>query len=584
MSTTKAKKKIGVLGGGPSALFMFKRLVDSGISELEVTIFERKSRLGVGMPYSDEGACREHITNVSDNEIPELVTSMKDWLQKAPTEMLKTYDLKADTFNEYKVVPRLLFGQYLEAQFDLLQKQARKIGIKTHLQCNTTVIDIIDDIETEIVKVITAEAEEFYFDTVIICTGHNWPKKNEGKVEGWFDSPYPPAKLARKTNCPVAIKGASLSAIDVVRTLARCNGSFAYNGKDIPSYQVHEESKGFQMVMHSLDGLLPAIRFHLEDSHLSKESLLTEEEVRESKKANGGFIPLDYIFDHNFLQPLRKQNPEFYEKVKDLSLEEFVDYVMDLREKLDAFTLFKAEYEEAERSIKRQQSVYWKEMLAVLSYAMNYPAKHLSAEDMIRLKKKLMPLIAIVIAFVPQSSCREMIALYDAGILSLVAVDKESKVEPAENGGAVYTFANEAGEIQTRHYKMFVDAVGQPPFMYKDFPFAGLRNGQSISPAYLRFKSGEAGEKELNENNPQVEKDSQDNYYLAVPGININDSFQVLDKYGANNDRIYIMAVPYIGGLNPDYSGLDFCEEASGRIVETMLQPIKDQLNQFAET
>ena len=45
-----------------------------------------------------------------------------------------------------------------------------------------------------------------------------------------------------------------------------------------------------------------------------------------------------------------------------------------------------------------------------------------------------------------------------------------------------------------------------------------------------------------------------------MPGITINDNFQVLDKYGAYSDRIYIMAAPYIGGYNPDYSGLDFCE------------------------
>jgi epoxyqueuosine reductase QueG len=52
--------------------------------------------------------------------------------------------------------------------------------------------------------------------------------------------------------------------------------------------------------------------------------------------------------------------------------------MMSLRENLDAFTLFKAEYAEAEKSIRLEQSVHWKEMLAVLSFAMNYPAKHFS--------------------------------------------------------------------------------------------------------------------------------------------------------------------------------------------------------------
>lgn len=38
-----------------------------------------------------------------------------------------------------------------------------------------------------------------------------------------------------------------------------------------------------------------------------------------------------------------------------------------------------------------------------------------------------------------------------------------------------------------------------------------------------------------------------------------------------DNDRIYIMAVPYIGGYNPDYSGLDFSEAAFAAIVKTLL-------------
>ena len=64
-------------------------------------------------------------------------------------------------------------------------------------------------------------------------------------------------------------------------------------------------------------------------------------------------------------------------------------------------------------------------------------------------------------------------------------------------------------------------------------------------------------------------------YYLNVPGIAINDNFQVLDEYGAYNNRIYMMAVPYIGGYNPDYSGLDFCEAASKYVVESLLKEIE---------
>ena len=58
----------------------------------------------------------------------------------------------------------------------------------------------------------------------------------------------------------------------------------------------------------------------------------------------------------------------------------------------------------------------------------------------------------------------------------------------------------------------------------------------------------------------------------------INDYFQVVDSYGAVNNRIFVMAVPYIGGVNPDYSGLDFCEAASARIIKRLAQ-LKTQVS-----
>lgn len=556
---------IGILGGGPSGLFVYKRLLDSGIPDLAITIFEKHEQLGAGMPYSSYGANVEHITNVSGNEIPQLVTPVKEWISAAPHELLKQFNITPENFNDYKVVPRLLFGEYLSSQFQLLLQKGKKAGIKTVVLLNTEVADVMDDEQSETVKVITNEGKH-QFDAVVITTGHQWPQKHEGKVPGYFDSPYPPSKLAEKTNYPVAIRGASLTAIDAVRTLARNNGSFTRDNGAV-SYQLAADSPDFRLVLHSIHGLLPGIRFHLEDPQLSKDEVMSETELWKLKEENEGFVPLDYIFERNFKKPLREQQPEFYEQVKDMSIEQFVEHMMSLRERLDPILLFKAEYAEAEKSIKRKQSVYWKEMLASLSYAMNYPAKHFSAEDMMRLRKTLMPLISIVIAFVPQSSCNELLALHAAGVLSVTAVDKDSEVIPQEEGGVLYVHTDEEGVEHRNRYQLFVDSIGQPHLPYHAFPFKSLREAGSISPARLKFRSAAEGEAAMQLKGQQVEQDGSGDYYLQVPGITINDNFQVLDKYGAYSERIYIMAVPHIAGFNPDYSGLDFCEAASGRIV-----------------
>ncbi|MCD0466056.1 FAD/NAD(P)-binding protein [Flavobacterium sp. ENC] len=569
MKTEIIKERIAILGGGPSGLFMYKRLVESGKTNFEIDIYERKSTLGAGMPYSHEGANDEHVTNISDNETPGIVTSISEWILTVPAEILERFKIDTANFTEYKVLPRLLFGYYLADQFKLLEQKANEAGITTRIHYQSNVVDISYNEQGKEVWVETTTSKD-KFDYVVICTGHNWPVRYEGKVKGYYDAPYPPSKLLLKLNHAVAIKGSSLTAIDAIRTLARENGAFLKDENGNISFQNHPESPDFKIIMHSRNGMLPAVRFHLEDSHLKNNSLLTEEDIEIHRKNNDGFLSLDFVFQKNFKEIFREKDPDFYDRIKDLSIEDFVAEMMELRERLEPFQLLKAEYIQAEKSIKREESVYWKEMLAVLSFAMNHPAKYLSAEDMQRLQKVLMPLISIVIAFVPQKSCTELLALHHAGVLDIIPVGDDSVIEPQNGGGIVYHFSDPDHNPRSVYYETFVDCVGQPHLSYKDFPFKSLLSQKSISPARIKFKSNEIGHLAFSQGNSAIEKDSEGSYFLSVSGIAINDNFQIINQYGAYNENLYIMAVPYIGGYNPDYSGLDFCEAASMHILNSM--------------
>lgn len=556
---------IGIIGGGPNGLFMLKRLLEQNWKNLNIHIFEKKDQLGAGMPYSVEGASVEHITNVSDNEIPQLISSIADWVIENKAEALK-YDITAENFNEYKVLPRLFFGNYLSSQFNELLKKAAELNIPVTVYKNTIVDDVVFNYKTKEITILTAQ-EKYNFQIGIICVGHCWPKTYEDRVQGYFDSPYPPKKLSIKVNHAVALKGSSLTAIDAIRTLARSNGKYIKLEDGSLVYQLDKGSENFKMIMHSRNGLLPAVRFHLDDSQLKNKSILTEEEIFAHRKTNHGFLSLDYIFEKDFKNLFIEKDKTFYEKIKDLSIEDFVDLMMKQRENANPFQLLKAEYLEAEKSIEKKKSIYWKEALGILSFAMNQPAKHFSAEDFQRLKSVLMPLISIVIAYVPQSSCEELLALYDAGVLDLISVGDDNEIIPEENGGVTYQFKDENDLDKAIYFPLFINCVGQPQLPFEKFPFSGLLDGQSLSHATYQFQFEENGLAALKENPDEVEF-YDEKYYLKVSGLAINDSFQVIDKFGAFNPNIYIMAIPYISGYNPDYSGLDFCEAATMKVIE----------------
>lgn len=558
--------KIAIIGGGPCGLFMCKRLAESGRKDLEIHVFEKSDTPGAGMPYSRAGAGEEHVTNVSDNEIPEIVTHIKDWVHTAPAALLDRYHISAGKFNEYKVLPRLFFGEYLRAQFYLLIEKAAARGVAVYLHLQHMVLDVLAGEAGMPVKVETDKSGAQLFDACVICTGHYWPLHYEGKVRGYYDSPYPPSKLALKVNHPVAIRGSSLTAIDAIRTLSRHNGSFTHNEHGLLVFHPAEGSEDFKMVLHSRSGMLPAIRFHLDDPHLNNHAALKPAMIAANMKENNGFLSLDFVFEKAFKELLKEKEPVFYERIRRMKLEEFVHTMIELREQLEPFTLFYAEYKEAEQSIKRKEPVYWKEMLAALSFAMNYPAKHFSAEDMQRLQHNLSHLISIVIAFVPQSSAKELLALHAAGRLDIVAAGHKSRVEPRDEGGVLYHYTQHEEGV---YYKTFIDAVGQAHLPLRQFPFPSLVRENAVSQAKLKFKSEAAAVQEIKEGNPLVTKHDHA-YFLQVPGITIDDSFRIVDEEGRANKNIYMLAVPYMAGYNPDYSGLDFCEKASELVASAI--------------
>ncbi len=551
------RPRIAIAGGGPTALFILKHLAHRTLPEATVDILESSADFGAGMPYSKLGAAPEHVTNVSGNEIPELPENLLEWFEKLPEGEFQFYELSKSQLHEYKVVPRLLFGKYLSAQFDTLCTQLIENGISLNLHPGTEIVDVRRSPNNPLITLhsrSTTQADQKSesleeFDFVVVATGHEWPKVHEGKVDGWFDSPYPPEKLKLKLDHEIALKGCSLSAIDAIRTLARANGEFTGSGS-ARRFICNPESPSFRITMHSRDGFLPGVRFHLEDPMLRKTGVLSEAEINRHRLGNDGFVSLDFLFEKNFKAQFRTREPKFYDFIKSMNLEEFVGKMLEEKERTQPFELFRREYEIAIQSIKDEDSIYWKEKLAILSSTLNQPAKFFSAEDYQRLETVLMPLVSLVIAFVPQCSCEDLLALYDAGCLDLVAVGDDGEVRPGQLG-AIYEYSDAVGERVEREFRTYVDCSGQKSLSFEDLPFPSLQT--ETMPARLKFRTTAVG--------------GEAKSPLTVPGVAITDDYQAIDQNGNVNKHLFIAAIPFIGGYNPDYSGLDVSDEIARRIV-----------------
>lgn len=557
------KKSLALIGGGPAALMICKRLLEAPDTNICLHVFESTDKLGRGMPYSPQGAGMEHVTNVSGDELPDLLIPLAQWIKGLPVAALAQYGIDPAGFHSKQVLPRLLFGNYLNNQFESLISRLQEQGVSVSVHLNASVLDIrhLSDQRLSI----KTELSQFEFDYVVICSGHHWPDGKEATVPGFFDSPYPPAKINARFNHTVVVQGSSLTAIDAIRTLARNNGRFV-SQDDTLSWLPDVSAPDFRIEMHSRHGLLPGVRVHMEEPHSASHILIEESHIASNRASNDGFLSLDFVFEKGFKEPLKESDGELYQIIKEMNLETFVDSMMRFRENIEPFELLQKEYLEAIDSINRKQPVYWKETLAALSFAMNYPAKYFCAEDMLRLQKTLMPLISVVIAFVPQSSCLELLALHRAGRLELITDRDDAAVEINDKDQIVYHYKNSDGGKQQKICQTFIDCTGQPHLSIEDFPFKSLLSDGSVSPATLEFRSVDVARALIAKGETKVFED-KGKYFLKVAGAAITDHFQLVSCSGQASESIYLMAVPYMGGLNPDYSGLDFCERASELIV-----------------
>jgi hypothetical protein len=560
---------IAVIGCGVAGLFFLKAYTEQGQPGTTLSIFEASETMGVGMPYSAQGANAEHLSNIMCQEFPDMPEPPHMWLARQSDEFLAEHGIPRENISERFIFPRLTLGVYMESQFAVLVQIARARNLNVALYPKHRIADIEDRPEDGKVRIHILGGNHIEFDHVVVTTGHVWPTRKEKKVPGYYDSPFPFKKLTTQFNHHVGLMGTSLTAVDAIRTLSRAHGHFESadtTGK--LRYVANPGTENFKISMHSRRGLLPGIRFHAERPLIEKYTHLhiTKGDIERNIADNDGFLSLDFMFEAAYKGTMALKDAAYFSVIKDMTLEQFVEHVYAQVRTDDPFAQFKEQLQSARESEANDHIVHWKETLEVFFYTLNFHAKNLSAEDMLRLRNHITPLMTYISACLPFDSCDELLALHEVGKLDIVAVGFDSHITTSESeSGATFHYKNGQAQDVHAHYDSFIECTGQRALPFEAFPFKTLVQQGVVSAARLKF----ANAAHATSSGCDIEHNEQ-GVFLRVPGVAINDNYAAIDARGKPHPRISIMAFAHIQGLNPDVPGIPCCSDISGMVFHAI--------------
>lgn len=573
---------LAIIGTGATTVYLLNHMerhadVLRGYID-SITLFDKTKITGCGMPYHPETTDRYNMANISSEELPELPETFIEWLQNQKPEQLREWEINPETLNESEVYPRIPLGQYLRAQYKALKKAIINHGIPIKEIRETRIADIAPLEDNSLLELIDTKNVRRKFHTVLISTGHHWSEEDKPDV-GYYQSPWPMSKLipgeGELYNFPIGTLGASLSAFDVLSSLAHRHGKFEPIENDQFIYHPAPGTENFKIVMHTSKGWLPHLQFDQDEPfreiyrHVSRDDLLALQD-------KDGFLRLETYFD----KVCRPALITAYQKDK---MPEMVTFLKNPKNKLaaytkkagkdhqykDAFAGMRGEMAAARESVLNHKPIHWQEVLDDLMFTLNFHAELMPAEDHQAFRKNMMPFLMSVIAAMPLPSAEMMLAMHKAGALEIVPgyVD----VQPGEDdqGGVAVTVENN-GQTSVMHYKIFVDCSGQKPLELSEYPFPTLVEGQHVSRARAIFAEPE---KANLEDEHVFQLDS--NLCLHIGGIEIDSSYRVVAEDGTPDDHIYDLAFPHTSGLRPYSYGLQACDAAADIVVSSWLRAIE---------
>lgn len=581
MKPTPPGETLIVIGSGPSSTFLLHRIEKDwedfkGIIG-KLIVLEKSPISGTGMPYSPLTTDIYNMSNISSEEIPPLPKTLVEWLKAQDPAMLGQLGVGTTEITKQGIYTRLALGHFLRDQYLTTLRRLKEKGLDVEERAGFKVADIRPRKGKSGFHVHRDNGEQITCDKVVISTGHYW-NENDKPERGFYSSPWPIRKLLPKEeenyNFRIGTLGASLSAFDVVSSLAHRHGHFAVeNG--LLSYHPHPGTEGFKVIMHSAEGMLPYIQFE-QDEPMREIYRHVSPEKMQALVDPSGFLRLATYFD-KVCRPLfipafiDDGMPDIAASLSDpeFGLPKLAARLSQAHQYRDAFEGMKFELSEAEEAVRQGRVTHWKELLDDLMYTLNFHAHLLPAEDHTVLRSEVLPFVMTVIAAMPLKSARTVLALHAAGKLEIIP-GKATVLDQSSEHREVEVEVDDEGEISRHFYGMFIDCSGQKALALEDFPFPGLVASGSVSEAVVRYADPLKAKEGDEEKERHVEVAGH--VSLKPGGIAVDSAYRLLGREGTPVAGAWDMAFPHMTGLRPYSYGLQACDETAKLLLEGMLR------------
>ncbi len=574
---------LAIVGCGASTVYLLQNLTEHlamfSRSIRTITIFEKGDRMGMGMPYNPATTDRFNICNISSLEIPKLPSTLVDWLSSLDENRLAEFDLTRDEISQSETYSRLAIGDYFQTQYHRVVDRLRDAGIEVIERSGCEVNDIAVDRSAGKVTIVQNCGQD-RFDRAVIATGHAFTDPDQPE-SGFYSSPWPIQKLlpadGEHYNFTIGTLGASLSAFDVITSLAHRHGTF----RDADTGLTFEPAAGtddFKIVMHTSNGWLPHLQYEQEEPfrevyrHVDRDAML-------GLRDDDGFLTLDRYFDEVCRAALQKafaadNRDDLVRQLDDRSwkFEDLAERMESEHHYDDPFGGMRTEMPQAVRSVRGGKPIHWKETLDDLMYTLNFHAEWLPAEDHLRFRSVVMPFLMNVIAAMPLQSGRTLLALHDAGKLDLIPgrITEQNQVD----GETIVTVEHQ-GQTTEHRYRMFVICGGQKPMSIDEFPFESLVKSGVVREARVRFHSSLSIDN-LDESDMEHVIQSDGCPMYQPGGLDIDAYYRVIGKDGQPCMQLHNIAFPHTTGLRPYSYGLQACDQTASIVVMSWLEELRD--------